>query len=329
MNTLTVNLHLMLASFYRPTRRAAAHRHRGRGLPLGQLRGAEPRRATTGSTRPTRSCACGRARARTRCAPRTSWSRSSARASGIALVLLGGVNYLTGQLVDIAGDHRGRARARAPSRAGTSRTPPATCRCSCTTGTSTSPPGARTSTSTPGPGAVAGCFVHERHGRDTTLPRFAGWWGNDPATRFQMQPELRAARRAPTAGSSRTRRSSRWRRCAPRWSCSTASACRRCASARCGSRATWSRCSTRSSPPAPSRQLTPRDPERARLPALAARRRRRGRRCSQRAAPRARRRRRRPRAGRRALRAGAALLHLPRLLARRRRARDACSPAGR
>jgi kynureninase len=37
-----------------------------------------------------------------------------------------------------------------------------------------------------GPGAVAGCFVHERHGRNLDLPRLAGWWGNDPATRFQM-----------------------------------------------------------------------------------------------------------------------------------------------
>lgn len=40
-----------------------------------------------------------------------------------------------------------------------------------------------------GPGAVAGCFVHERHGRDSSLPRLAGWWGNDPATRFRMQLE--------------------------------------------------------------------------------------------------------------------------------------------
>jgi kynureninase len=40
-----------------------------------------------------------------------------------------------------------------------------------------------------GPGAVGGCFVHEKHGRDLTLPRLAGWWGNDPATRFQMQTQ--------------------------------------------------------------------------------------------------------------------------------------------
>lgn len=37
-----------------------------------------------------------------------------------------------------------------------------------------------------GAGAVGGCFVAERHGRDTSLPRLAGWWGNDPTTRFQM-----------------------------------------------------------------------------------------------------------------------------------------------
>ena len=40
-----------------------------------------------------------------------------------------------------------------------------------------------------GPGAVAGCFVHERHAR-TQRPRFAGWWGHDAATRFRMGPEF-------------------------------------------------------------------------------------------------------------------------------------------
>jgi len=40
-----------------------------------------------------------------------------------------------------------------------------------------------------GPGAVAGAFVHERHATNRELPRFAGWWGNDPATRFRMHLE--------------------------------------------------------------------------------------------------------------------------------------------
>jgi kynureninase len=45
-----------------------------------------------------------------------------------------------------------------------------------------------------GPGAVGGCFVHERHAR-TQRPRFAGWWGHDQHTRFQMGPAF-----APTPG---------------------------------------------------------------------------------------------------------------------------------
>jgi kynureninase len=41
-----------------------------------------------------------------------------------------------------------------------------------------------------GPGAVGGCFVHERHGRRRDLPRFAGWWGHTKSTRFEMGPDF-------------------------------------------------------------------------------------------------------------------------------------------
>src|SRR5205823_6523015 len=39
-----------------------------------------------------------------------------------------------------------------------------------------------------GPGAIGGAFVHDRHGGDPRVPRLAGWWGNDPETRFEMVP---------------------------------------------------------------------------------------------------------------------------------------------
>src|ERR1700729_1546113 len=41
-----------------------------------------------------------------------------------------------------------------------------------------------------GPGAVGGCFVHERHARNFELPRFAGWWGHNKAERFLYDPKF-------------------------------------------------------------------------------------------------------------------------------------------
>jgi kynureninase len=43
-----------------------------------------------------------------------------------------------------------------------------------------------------GPGAIGGCYVHERH-FESSPARLSGWWGHDPMTRFQMQPEFRPA----------------------------------------------------------------------------------------------------------------------------------------
>lgn len=41
-----------------------------------------------------------------------------------------------------------------------------------------------------GPGGIAGTFVHERHARAFDLPRFAGWWGHNKQTRFLMRPDF-------------------------------------------------------------------------------------------------------------------------------------------
>jgi len=42
-----------------------------------------------------------------------------------------------------------------------------------------------------GPGSVAGCFVHENHHHDENLPRFAGWWGHDKMSRFKMENKFK------------------------------------------------------------------------------------------------------------------------------------------
>ena len=188
MNSLTINLHLLLVSFYRPAgprtallverqafpsdRYAAASQVLFHGLePARDLIELEPR-AGESSLRTEDVVA-----AIEREGPR------------IATILLPGVQYLTGQRLDIP------AITAAGRRAG------------CTVGWDL----AHAIGNVPlalhdagvdfavwcnykylngGPGAPGGAFVHARHAGRGALPRFAGWWGNRPATRFQMQPEF-------------------------------------------------------------------------------------------------------------------------------------------
>jgi len=47
-----------------------------------------------------------------------------------------------------------------------------------------------------GPGGTSGVFVHERHADNPDLPRFAGWWGHDKEVRFKMQKGFKPMRGA-------------------------------------------------------------------------------------------------------------------------------------
>jgi kynureninase len=187
MNTLTVNLHLMMVSFYRPTRERHAILIERNAFPsdrhavasqisfhgydpdeaLIELDGDEPGGAVSMAA-----------------VERTLQQHGSR----IALVLWPGVQYLTGQAFDLAaitklahaqGSMIGFDLAHA---AGNIVTNLHDSGCDFAAWCSYKYLNS-------GPGAVAGCFVHERHAR-THLPRFAGWWGHREDTRFQMRPEF-------------------------------------------------------------------------------------------------------------------------------------------
>ncbi len=186
MNSLTVNLHLLMVSFYRP-------------------RGARVRLVIEDSAFPSDSYAV-RSQARfhgldpddavVRLRPRDGEDTLRSedvldflRREGdtVALVLLGGVNYLTGELMDIpAITAAGRAAGAVVGwdLAHAAGNVPLHLHdwgvdfaawCSYKYLNS-------------GPGAPGGVFVHERHLGDTDLPRFEGWWSTEPQTRFQMRP---------------------------------------------------------------------------------------------------------------------------------------------
>ncbi len=188
MNSLTVNLHLMMATFYRPTPPRFKIVMEETAFPSdsyaikSQLahHGFDPATALL-RARPRQGEFTVR--------PETIQRLLDQHGDEIALVLLAGVNFFTGQLFDIqtvtaeaqkrgitVGIDLAHAVGNVPLALHDWKVDFAVW-CSYKYLNS-------------GPGAVAGAFVHERHARNTELPRFAGWFGNDPKTRFEMRPEF-------------------------------------------------------------------------------------------------------------------------------------------
>ena len=190
MNSLTVNLHLMMVSFYRPTpKRHKVVVERG-AFPSDQyavksqirFHGFDPATSLIELT-PLPGETCLRDEEIDSLIDRVG--------DEIALILLGGVNYATGQAFDLeritrAGHARGcvvgfdlaHAAGNLPLKLHDCGPDFAVwCSYKYLNG---------------GPGCVAGCFVHERHARQWDLPRFSGWWGHDEQSRFEMGPDFQA-----------------------------------------------------------------------------------------------------------------------------------------
>jgi len=188
MNSLTVNLHLMMVSFYRPI----ATRHKivveSGAFPSDQyavksqirFHGFDPAASLIELTpRPGESCL----------RDEDIQSLVGREGDSIALILLGGVNYATGQAVDMASVTRwGHAQG-------------------CMVGFDLAHAAGNLLLKlhewgpdfavwcsykylNGGPGCLGGCFVHERHADSRNLPRLAGWWGHDEKSRFEMGPNF-------------------------------------------------------------------------------------------------------------------------------------------
>ncbi|BCJ68899.1 kynureninase [Polymorphospora rubra] len=188
MNSLTVNLHLLMVSFYRPSGTRTRIVIEDTAFPSDSY--AVRSQAAFHGLDPDETVV------RLRPRPgeenlRTEDVLAYLRDEGdrVALVLLGGVNYLTGELMDIetitaAGRAAGavvgwdlaHAAGNVPLKLHDWDVDFAAW-CSYKYLNS-------------GPGALAGAFVHERH-HGVDLPRFEGWWSTEPATRFEMTPVSR------------------------------------------------------------------------------------------------------------------------------------------
>jgi kynureninase len=186
MNQLTVNLHLLLISFYRPSGKRIKILFETKPFPSdhyafesqARLHGLDPKDVLV-EMQPRQ----GEVTLRTE----DIVAKINELGDELAVVCFGAVNYFTGQFFDIAeitkaghavganvGFDLAHAAGNVPLHLHDQNADFA-CWCSYKYLNS-------------GPGGVSGAFVHEKHHANKDLIRLAGWWGHNKATRFQMEP---------------------------------------------------------------------------------------------------------------------------------------------
>lgn len=188
MNSLSVNLNLLLVSFYQPKGKRTKIMMEAAAFPSDHY--AIQQQVKFHGLNPAENIILLHPREGEYCI-RTEdiFSKIEENKESLSLVMLGGVNYYTGQFFDlksitekahqvgaIAGFDLAHAAGNIQLKLHEWNVDFA-CWCSYKYLNS-------------GPGGVASIFVHERHGQNADLPRFAGWWGNDEKERFLMKSEF-------------------------------------------------------------------------------------------------------------------------------------------
>ncbi len=188
MNQLTVNLHLMMVSFYRPTPKRYKIICESNAFPSDQY-AIQTQVELHGLDRSKAIIEIKPRKGENLIRKEDVLKAIEDNGNELALVIIGGVGYLTGQLMDMPTITKAAHKVGAycafdlAHAAGNIEMKLHDWNVDfavwCTYKYLNS-----------GPGSVAGAFIHEKHVKNQKLPRLGGWWGYDKNTRFQMNKDF-------------------------------------------------------------------------------------------------------------------------------------------